>query len=149
MRLVEDVIRYATKKDIENKGEFVKKYYRPDLDILTLDEEVRKAQQQVEQQEQQKREEIRKNVYLQIEAYVTSKQKNMCRQFPTMFRNMKHHLQAYQAAQNISITFLVCNRTCSYSRHIPVAILHSQCHQTLPPPLRHRCRTPHYQFRAC
>ena len=105
MRLVEDVIAYATKKNIENKGTFVKQFYKPDLDIYSLDELVRMAEHEKVEEEKKIQDAIRADVYKQIELYIQAKEKNMCKEFPAAFRNTAYLLQCYQTARAIKITF--------------------------------------------
>ena len=42
LNLIADIIKYAEKRNIADKDRFVKKYYKPDLDIYSLDELVKK-----------------------------------------------------------------------------------------------------------
>jgi hypothetical protein len=44
--LVEDIIKYAERRNIPDKGTFVKRYFKPDLDIYSLDELVKKDEQE-------------------------------------------------------------------------------------------------------
>ena len=44
--LVEDIIKYAERRNVPDKGKFVKRYFKPDLDIYTLVELVKKDEQE-------------------------------------------------------------------------------------------------------
>lgn len=105
MRLVENIISYAVKKKIENTGDFVKKFYSPDLDIYSLDGLVKQEADKKIAEEKAMAEAIRQDVFKQIDAFVTSKEKKLCKDFPRLFKNLKDHLYAYEQARNIKITF--------------------------------------------
>ncbi|MGN6417357.1 MAG: tyrosine-type recombinase/integrase [Pseudobacter sp.] len=105
MELVGHVIKYAIRNNIEDRAEFVKRFYSPDLDIFSLDEKVKKAEQEKIEEEKKIQDAIKADVYKQIELYILAKQKNMCKQFPAMFRNMAHLLKCYQTARKVTITF--------------------------------------------
>jgi hypothetical protein len=108
LTLVEDIIKYAERRNVPDKGGFVKKYYKPDLDIYSLDELVKKDEQEkIVQQIQQKKADL--NVFHQIELYIKSKEKRVCKDMPRIYRNMKDHLLAYQEARKISLTFETFN----------------------------------------
>ena len=35
LTLIEDIIKYAERRDVQDKGKFVKRYFKPDLDIYS------------------------------------------------------------------------------------------------------------------
>jgi site-specific recombinase XerD len=104
LRLVEDIITYATKKNIVDKGSFVKTFYKPDLDIYCLSELVHKKEEERKKQEEEQKG-VDLDVFNQIDAYIKSKKKKVCKDMPRIWRNMKDHLLTYQEARAIKITF--------------------------------------------
>jgi len=108
LTLVEDIIKYAERRNLRDKGKFVRKYYKPDLDIYSLDELVKKDEQErVVQEIEKKKTEL--DVFHQIDLYILSKTKKVSKDMPRIYRNMKDHLLAYQTARQINLTFETFN----------------------------------------
>jgi hypothetical protein len=104
LNLVADIIKYAEKRNIPDKGKFVRKYYKPDLDIYSLDVLVKKDEQErVVLEIEKKKTEI--DVFYQIDQYILSKIKKVSKDMPRIYRNMKDHLMAYQEARKIALIF--------------------------------------------
>jgi hypothetical protein len=103
--LVGNVIKYAIRTGVQDRAEFVKKFYKPDLDIFTLDEEVKKAEQKRVEVDKKTIESERKDIFKQLELYIQAKEQNLCSQFPAMVRNIAQQLAAYQLARNKRLTF--------------------------------------------
>jgi len=74
LNLIEDIIKYAERRNVPDKGKFVKKYFKPDLDIYSLDDQVKKDDKKklVEEVEKKKAE---LDVFHQIDLYILSKGK--------------------------------------------------------------------------
>lgn len=104
LTLIEDIIKYAERRNVPNKGKFVKRYFKPDLDIYSLDEQVKKDEhERADQEIEKKKAEL--DVFNQIDLYIKSKINKVSKGMPAIYRNMKDHLLAYQTARKTKITF--------------------------------------------
>jgi hypothetical protein len=105
IRLVEDLITFAVKRDIPDRGAFVKEYYSPDLDIYALSELVRQREMQRKEREDKQNPKVNFDLFFQIDDYIQSKVKKVCKDMPRIYRNMKDHLLEFQAFRGRPITF--------------------------------------------
>ncbi len=96
IRLVKDIIRYANENKIQNPGVFVKKTFKPSFDMSSLrkDRTVSRESNNINQ-----------DIYLQIDDYINSKIKKVCKDMPRIYRNMKDHLKAFETFRNEPICF--------------------------------------------
>jgi hypothetical protein len=94
MRSVEDIIDYGVKKKIAEIGKFVKKTFRPDFKI-SITQKVDLSKQGT----------AGMNLYDQIDEYIRSKEKKVCKDMPRIYRNMKDHIKAFEEFRNKPITF--------------------------------------------
>ena len=102
--MVEDIIKYAEKRNIVDKGQFVKKYYKPDLDVYSLDALVKKDEEKaIEEEKERKKQDM--DIFHQVDLYIKSKERKVSKDMPRIYRNMKEHLLAYQQARKIHLTF--------------------------------------------
>jgi hypothetical protein len=104
LTLIENIIKYAERRNVPDKGKFVKRYFKPDLDIYSLDDQVKKDEKDRAVQEVEKKK-AELDVFNQIDLYIKSKINKVSKGMPAIYRNMKNHLLAYQAARKITITF--------------------------------------------
>ena len=70
VRLAQDIVSYATRNKIEDRGSFVKQTFKPDFDIKTLNS--LNASNVTDAQQEKK---INRNLYLQLDEYINSKEK--------------------------------------------------------------------------
>ncbi|MBO9203353.1 MULTISPECIES: site-specific integrase [Niastella] len=99
-RLVEDLVAEATKKQIEDKGAFVKKTFTPTLDLQSLDERVTV----VAKQETVKKE-AKQDIYYQFDEYIKTKERKVSKATLTVYGNVKAHLQAFEKYRQEKISF--------------------------------------------
>jgi len=105
LRLAEDVISFAIKRNIPDRGKFVKKYYSPDLDIYALSEIVQKNEHYLKEQKEKENSKTNLDIFFQIDDYIQSKTKKVCKDMPRIYRNMKDHLLEFQSYRGEAITF--------------------------------------------
>jgi hypothetical protein len=74
MRIAEDIIRFAKKKNVEDEIAFLKKTFSPGFDIASLD----KVNQEVQLAEKKNLGKTNLNLYYQIDDYIKSKEKKVC-----------------------------------------------------------------------
>ena len=96
IRIVEDLIIYATGKNVLSIGNFVKANFKPDLEIDSLIN--------IDIQNKQCNE-INLDIYHQIDDYSKSKARKVCKDMPRIYRNMKEHLKAFEEFRGKPITF--------------------------------------------
>jgi len=102
LRLAEDLIAFALKKEIKDIGAFIKEYYSPDLNIYDFSDLVKKSEQKKKEKQNPK---INLDFFFQIDDYIESKIKKVCKDMPRIYRNMKDHLLEFQAFRGEAITF--------------------------------------------
>lgn len=96
-RIVEDLVIFAIKKKLPNSGEFVKKTFKPNFDFSSLNE--------IEKQITKEDVRLNLDLYFQIDDYINSKIKKVCKDMPRIYRNMKDHLIEFEAFMGKPITF--------------------------------------------
>jgi site-specific recombinase XerD len=99
-RLVEDLVAEATRKQITDKGTFVKKAFSPTLDLRSLDERVTT----VAKQEAAKKE-AKQDIYYQFDEYIKTKERKVSKATLTVYSNVKGHLQAFEKYRQGKISF--------------------------------------------
>lgn len=97
MRIAEDIVLFAKKNALPDQAEFVKKTFSPHFDVSTLDK--------IAKQLGSKKIKLNMDLYFQIDDYIDSKVKKVCKDMPRIYRNMKDHLQAFEEFRGIPITF--------------------------------------------
>ena len=99
-KIVEDLVTYALLKKIQNRVEFVKRYYSPTFDISEIET---KEKEIAAQQETKKKNKL--NVYYQFDEFIKSKERKVSKSTLTVYGNVKSHLLAFEAFRNQEITF--------------------------------------------
>lgn len=99
-RIVEDLVTHASRKQLPDKGTFVKNTFSPKLDTLSIIGNVEKA---VEQVAAEKRAKL--DVYYQLDEYIKSKQRKVTKATLTVYGNVKAHLLAFETCRKKKITF--------------------------------------------
>ncbi|AEW01141.1 integrase family protein [Niastella koreensis GR20-10] len=99
-RLVEDLVAEATRKQITDKGAFVKKAFTPTLNLQSLDERVTT----VAKQELAKKE-AKHDIYYQFDEYIKTKERKVSKATLTVYSNVKGHLQAFEKYRQEKISF--------------------------------------------
>lgn len=100
LRIVEDLVTYATKSDLSDKGLFVKKSFSPTLDTTTIIGKVEKAVKQVVVEKKAKL-----DIYYQFDEYIKSKERRVSKATLTVYGNVKSHLQSFEAYRKQKIAF--------------------------------------------
>ncbi len=95
MRHTEDIISFAIKKKLPDPGKFVKEIFNPACNIDKLKEH----------DPDTKNSRINLDIYFQIDDYIQSKIKKVCKDMPRIYRNMKDHLKAFEIFRGGPITF--------------------------------------------
>jgi hypothetical protein len=99
-RLVEDLVAEATKKQIEDKGAFVKKAFSPTLNLNVLDERITTvAKQEIAKKE------AKQDIYYQFDEYIKTKERKVSKATLTVYSNVKGHLQAFEKYRQSTISF--------------------------------------------
>jgi len=96
MRIAEDLIIYGVEKNVLDIGNFVKRTFKPDLEISSLGNHGTHTTQCNE---------IHLDIYHQIDEYSKSREKKVCKDMPRIYRNMKEHLKAFEEFRGMPITF--------------------------------------------
>lgn len=99
-RLVEDLVAEATRKQITDKGAFVKKAFTPTLDLQSLDERITT----VAKHEMAKKE-AKQDIYYQFDEYIKTKERKVSKATLTVYSNVKGHLQAFEKYRQEKISF--------------------------------------------
>ncbi|GEO08659.1 site-specific integrase [Segetibacter aerophilus] len=99
-RIAEDIISYAIRNKIEDVGNFVKKIFHPHFNTHTL--ESLKAAIIVESFKQK---EINKDLFFQIDEYIESKKRKVCKGMLGVYGQLKGRLRAFESFRKRPITF--------------------------------------------
>lgn len=88
-RVVEDLVMYAIKRQLPDKGSFVRQSFLPTLQIATTEE---KPSALVEQKavEQKKR-----DIYYQLDEYIKSKERKVSKATICVYKNVKGLCRIY------------------------------------------------------
>lgn len=97
---MEDLVAEATRKQITDKGAFVKKAFSPTLDLNSLDERITN----VAKQETAKKE-AKQDIYYQFDEYIKTKERKVSKATLTVYSNVKGHLQAFEKYRQEKISF--------------------------------------------
>ncbi len=76
----------ALKRKVSDISDFVKRTFKPDLEISSLEHSEANDKQGNN---------INIDIYNQIDDYIKSKEKKVCKDMPRIYRNMKEHLKAF------------------------------------------------------
>jgi len=96
-RIVEELLAIARRKKIANPLTFIKESFQPGLDEKTLKEKEAAVNNQIGTSNL--------DIYYQIDDYIKSKEKKVCKDMPRIYRNMKEHLKAFEDFRGKPITF--------------------------------------------
>jgi hypothetical protein len=98
-RLVEDLVAEAARKQIADKGAFVKKAFSPILDLSVLDERI------VTVAKQEMAKEAKQNLYYHFDEYFKTKERKVSKATLTVYGNVKAHLLAFEKYKQEKISF--------------------------------------------
>ncbi len=96
IRIVEDIITYALKNNIEDIVSFAKTTFKPDFDVSTLSEKG------ISKEEKPK---VNLDVFFQIEEYISSKRRKVSPKMISVYNNMRDTLKAFEEYRKKPITF--------------------------------------------
>jgi integrase len=100
-RLIEDIVDFALKNKIDSPGVFVKKIFNPHFNIASLENN------QVAQEIQQtiKHSKTNKELYFQLDEFITSKKNKVCKGMLGVYNQTKQRLMAFEKFRKKAITF--------------------------------------------
>jgi hypothetical protein len=101
LRLAEDLVDFAAKKNIVNRGKFIKEIFYPELNISTLQKDEEKIKILVDAEANK----VNLDVYFQIDDYIKSKEMKVTSETIGVFRQMKEQLKAFEIFTGKAITF--------------------------------------------
>jgi len=99
-RVAEDLVMHAIKRQLPDKGSFVKKSFSPTLQIATTEEKASAVVEQKAVEQKNKR-----DIYYQLDEYIKSKERKVSKATICVYRNVKAHLLAFEAYRGKKITF--------------------------------------------
>jgi integrase len=99
-RKVEDMVSFAIKKNTDPLM-FLKETFHPNFDLASL-ERIGNDDAVVKDKTCKK---TNLDIYYQIDEYIKSKEKKVCKDMPRIYRNMKDHLMAFEEFRKEKITF--------------------------------------------
>lgn len=100
-RKAEDIVSFAVKTDIDDPLSFLKQTFYPDFDLASL----AKVAMENKLTEEKSSGKTNLDLYYQIDDYIRSKEKKVCKDMPRIYRNMKEHIKAFEDYKGQSITF--------------------------------------------
>lgn len=100
-RLAEDLVLFAQKRRIDNPGVFVKNTFKPHLDMADL----KMDEQKIHALSAPHEKKPSRDVFVQLDDYILSKEKKVSRATLSVFKNLKEHLKAFETFQKKKITF--------------------------------------------
>jgi hypothetical protein len=99
-RFAEDIVELAIRKNIQNKGKFVKEAFDRNLNI----EQLRRNEEQIKQLSGESGT-INLDIYFQLDDYIKIKTGKVSKTTINVFNNIKAHLKAYEQFSGQGITF--------------------------------------------
>lgn len=95
IRIVEDILVFASKNKIKEPLSFLKENFRPDLDLSVLKEKANEIE----------RPKVNLDVFFQIDEYIKSKERHVAPKMLHVYRNMRDTLKLFESYRNKPITF--------------------------------------------
>lgn len=100
IRIAEDLVELASKKQVADRGSFVKKYFSPTFSSEKIEEnEGAIIQQKAFEQK------LKTDIYFQLDEYVKSKERKVSKATLCVYKNVKAHLLAFEKYRGEKITF--------------------------------------------
>jgi len=100
LRFAEDLVDLVMRKNILNKGKFVKEAFDLNLDVHQLEKNEEKIEQLAGETEK-----INLDIYFQLDDYIKIKTGKVSKATINVFNNIKAHLKAYEEFSGKRITF--------------------------------------------
>lgn len=100
LRFAEDLIDLAMRKNIQNKGKFVKEAFDLNLDVDQLEKNEEKIKQLAGETEK-----MSLDIYFQLDDYIKIKTGKVSKATINVFNNIKAHLKAYEEFSGKRINF--------------------------------------------
>ena len=101
IRRAEDIVSLAKKLKLRDPILFLKQHFYSQLSIDEVEEKVR----YIQNKETELKPPDNLDLYFQIDDYINSKVKKVCKDMPRIYRNMKYHLQEFEQFRGTAITF--------------------------------------------
>lgn len=95
VRVAEDILTFAAKKKIPDPLAFLKRTFKPNFDLSSLEERAKEAEQP----------KVNLDVFFQIDDYIKSKTKQVTPKMLHVYRNMMETLKAFETYRKKQITF--------------------------------------------
>ncbi|MEP7232563.1 MAG: site-specific integrase [Ginsengibacter sp.] len=101
IRFAEDIIYYARDKNIADELLLLKRSFNTSGDAPPVDTIIMEAESFTANRGNQ----TNLDLYYQIDDYIKSKERKVCKDMPRIYRNMKEHLKAFEDFRKKPITF--------------------------------------------
>ena len=102
-RVAEDIVEFAAKRKMKEPASFAKSVFTPTFSGDDLTQVGRKLDGQDVR--------INKDIYFQFQNYIDSKIDSVCKDMPRIYRNVVHHLKAFEEYKGIKLTFELLDLT--------------------------------------
>lgn len=100
-RIVKDLIVFAGERKVEDIGSFVKKTFKPEVNL-----EILRQESDLERLTTKERpDKARMDLFHQIDDYIQSKKHKVCKGMLNVYNHMKQRLKAFQTYRKSPITF--------------------------------------------
>ena len=95
IRIAEDILTFAARKNIADPLSFLKKTFKPDFDLFLLEGKAKEAELP----------KVNLDLFFQIDDYIKSKAKHVTPKMLNVYRNMRDTLKAFETYRKKTITF--------------------------------------------
>ncbi|WP_018615943.1 phage integrase SAM-like domain-containing protein [Segetibacter koreensis] len=100
IRIAEDLVDLATKKQVSDRGSFVKRYFSPSFSFEKIEEDEEDVIQQKAFEQK-----LKTDIYFQLDDYVKAKERKVSKATLCVYKNVKAHLLAFEKYRREKITF--------------------------------------------
>jgi hypothetical protein len=102
LRFAEDLVELANRKNIQQKGKFVKEAFDLNIDADQLEKNEEKIKELSGENEEEK---VNLDIYYQLDDYIKIKTGKVSKATINVFNNIKAHLKAYEEFSGKPVTF--------------------------------------------
>jgi integrase len=96
-RVAEDILSFALNRKLTEPGKFAKETFSASFDPATLAD--------IGKRMDAGNATINKDIFFQIDDYIRTQTKKVCKDMPRIYRNMKEHLKAFEEHRGLPVTF--------------------------------------------